>query len=225
MKSLLLTTILGVFFIFTSCENSNVINTNENEIEILKESTYSINAYNPDYIEIGDYSDIYVKVTRDSAKSQSNRNIFNGIIKRMNLDSNQTIFTNRLLEKHRSCIQSCLHTIKVREKEIIDSAKVLREEIKTKLDSNLISKVEARTQIRLHNASIIKQLKSLNESFKVRECMEMCDREFIQALLPILNPIQLEQFNKWIHHNRIGYERKRTKDSIDIKRDSVKGRG
>lgn len=224
MKSLLLLSFIGIFIVFSSCENPNSV-VEEQSIEILKESTYSINTNNTEYVEIVENNESVVKVVRDSTKSNPQRNIFNGILKRMNLDSNQMRVANELLIKHHICVQSCLTIVKLEEKRILDSAKTIREEIKIQVDSNQISKLEARIKIRELNESIKRQLKTLNEKYKVKECMDNCDREFIRSLFPILNPTQLEMFNKWIHQNRIGYEKRKEKDSVDRRRDSTKGRG
>lgn len=224
MKSLLLLSLVGIFIVFSSCENPNSV-VEEQSIEILKESTYSININNTEYVEIVENNESVVKVVRDSTKSNPQRNIFNGILKRMNLDSNQMRVANELLIKHHICVKSCLTIVKSEEKRILDSAKTIREEIRIQVDSSQISKLEARIKIRELNESIKRQLKNLNEKYKVKECMDNCDREFIRPLFPILNPTQLEMFNKWIHQNRIGYEKRKEKDSVDRRRDSTKGRG
>lgn len=224
MKSLLLLSLVGIFIVFSSCENPNSV-VEEQSIEILKESTYSINTNNTEYVEIVENNESVVKVVRDSTKSNPQRNIFNGILKRMNLDSNQMRVANELLIKHHICVKSCLTIVKSEEKRILDSAKTIREEIRIQVDSSQISKLEARIKIRELNESIKRQLKNLNEKYKVKECMDNCDREFIRPLFPILNPTQLEMFNKWIHQNRIGYEKRKEKDSVDRRRDSTKGRG
>lgn len=224
MKSLLLLSLVGIFIVFSSCENPNSV-VEEQSIEILKESTYSININNTEYVEIVENNESVVKVVRDSTKSNPQRNIFNGILKRMNLDSNQMRVANELLIKHHICVKSCLTIVKSEEKRILDSAKTIREEIRIQVDSSQISKLEARIKIRELNESIKRQLKTLNEKYKVKECMDNCDREFIRSLFPILNSTQLELFNKWIHQNRIGYEKRKEKDSVDRRRDSTKGRG
>lgn len=224
MKSLVLLSLIGIFAVFSSCELPNSV-FEESSVETLKESTYSINSYDPIYVEIGTNDDLSAKVRKDTTNSSAQRNIFNGILKRMNLDSTQTSIANELLLKHHNCVQSCLNVVKREENRILDSAKILRDSIKMLVDSSKISRVEASQKIKQLNSSVVRQLKTLNEKFKVKECMDICDREFIQSLLPILNPIQLDQFNKWIHHNRIGYPKKSKKDSIDRKRDTTKGRG
>jgi len=226
MRNLLFLTIICGFFIISSCEENSVVSyQDENSFEILKESTYSINEYAPEYIETGNNSDLFAKVRKDSTTS-AKRNIFNGILKRMNLDSTQKEKAQELLKKHGDCVQSCVKIVKLEEKRILDSAKLVRDSIKSEVDSNNISKVEGRMKIKELNMSITKLLKTLNEKYKVRECMKICDDEFIQALLPILNPMQLEQFNKWIRINKSKFERKPVKDSVDRKRDTTKkGRG
>jgi hypothetical protein len=200
--------IIGLLFI--SC-NEGLVQTpvDIESIEKLNYSTFSVNAYSPEFINDSYDNIVDVKIIKDSLRSSPKRNIFHGIIKRLDLDSMQRTLASIYLKKHEDCIKSCLSSIKLEERKILDSAKVVRESIKTQLDSGLISRLEARTKMTELNRTIKMNIVALNDKFKVKDCMESCDKEFISSFSEILNPEQLKRFNDWLFHNKLSKEKKR----------------
>lgn len=200
--------IIGLLFI--SC-NEGLVQTpvGIESIEKLNYSTFSVNAYSSEFINDSDNNIVDVKVIKDSLRPSPKRNIFQGIIKRLDLDSMQRTLASIYLKKHEDCIKSCLSSIKLEERKILDSAKVVRESIKTQLDSGLISRLEARTKMTELNRTIKINIVALNDKFKVKDCMESCDKEFISSFSEILNPEQLKRFNDWLFHNKLSKEKKR----------------
>ena len=81
--------------------------------------------------------------------------------------------------------------------------------------------------MRVLNERVKSTIKSLSEKYKVKDCIENCDREFIRSLSSILNPEQLQKFNSWVHFNGILKEKKEKRDSIGIgkKRDTIRIKG
>jgi hypothetical protein len=173
------------------------------QIEKVEFTTYSVNGYFPEFTDVSSDSLIEVKVNKDSTKANNRpkRNIFLGIIKKLALDSSQTIKANELLIKHEECIKSCLTSLKLEEKKIMDSSKSVRDSIKKSLDSGLISRLDARNKMTELNKSVKEKLMALNAAFKVKNCMESCDQEFIKSFSLLLDPEQLKKFNNWIFHN------------------------
>lgn len=200
--------IIGLFLI--SCrEGLNQSPIGIDTIEKLNYTTYSLNAYSPEFVSGSDDKVIEVKVIKDSTKASPKRNIFHGIIKRLALDSSQSVAANAILIKHEECVKSCLSSVKLEEKKIIDYSRIVRDSILKSLDSGVISRLEARKQIAELNNSIKVKLKSLNETFKVKDCMESCDREFIVSFSTLLTPEQLKTFNDWLLVNKVGKGKKR----------------
>ena len=186
--------IIGLLFI--SC-NEGLVQTpvGIESIEKLNYSTFSVNAYSPEFINDSDNNIVDVKVIKDSLRPSPKRNIFQGIIKRLDLDSMQRTLASIYLKKHEDCIKSCLSSIKLEERKILDSAKVVR--------------LEARTKMTELNRTIKINIVALNDKFKVKDCMESCDKEFISSFSEILNPEQLKRFNDWLFHNKLSKEKKR----------------
>lgn len=200
--------IVGLFLL--SCgEGLNQSPISIDTIERLNFSTYSVNAYSPEFVNESNDSVIEVKVIKDSTKASPKRNIFQGIIKKLNLDSTQRVAANILLVKHEECIKSCLVSVKLEEKKIIDSSRVIRDSILKSLDSGLISRLEVKKRLAELNKSTKEKLMSLNERFKVKNCMESCDKEFITSFSILLTPEQLKTFNEWLFLNRLGKDKKR----------------
>ena len=200
--------IVGLFLI--SCgEGLNQSPVAIDTIEKLNYTTYSLNAYSPEFVSESDDKVIEVKVIKDSTKASPKRNIFQGILKRLSLDSAQSGAAKELLMKHEECVKSCLTSVKLEEKNIISSSRIVRDSIMKNLDSGVISRFEARKQMAELNKSTKEKLKSLNETFKVKDCMESCDKEFITAFSSLLTPEQLKTFNEWLFLNKFGKDKKR----------------
>lgn len=200
--------VIGLFLV--SCgESLNQSPISIDTIEKLNFSTYSVNAYSPEFVSKSDDNVIEVKVIKDSSKASPKRNIFQGIIKKLSLDSTQSVAANSLLIKHEQCVKSCLATLKLEEKNIIDSSKAIRDSILKSLDSGKISRFEVRKKMAELNKSTKEKLMSLNERFKVKDCMESCDKEFIASFSILLTPEQLKTFNEWLFLNRLGKDKKR----------------
>lgn len=200
--------IVGLFLL--SCgEGLNQSPIAIDTIERLNFSTYSVNAYSPEFVNESNDNVIEVKVIKDSTKVSPKRNIFQGIIKKLNLDSTQRVAANILLIKHEECIKSCLTSVKLEEKKIIDSSKAIRDSILKSLDLGLISRLEVRKKMAELNKSTKEKLMSLNERFKVKDCMESCDKEFIASFSTLLTPEQLKTFNEWLFLNRLGKDKKK----------------
>lgn len=200
--------IVGLFLL--SCgEGLNQSPIAIDTIERLNFSTYSVNAYSPEFVNESNDNVIEVKVIKDSTKASPKRNIFQGIIKKLNLDSTQRVAANILLIKHEECVKSCLTSVKLEEKKIIDSSKAIRDSILKSLDLGLISRLEVRKKMAELNKSTKEKLMSLNERFKVKDCMESCDKEFIASFSTLLTPEQLKTFNEWLFLNRLGKDKKK----------------
>jgi len=200
--------IVGLFLI--SCgEGLNQSPIAIDTIEKLNYTTYLLNAYSPEFVSESDDRVVEVKVIKDSTKASPKRNIFHGIIKRLALDSAQSVAVNSLLIKHEECVKSCLISVKLEEKNILNSSRTLRDSILKNLDSGVISRLEARKQMAELNKSTKEKLKSLNDIFKVKDCMESCDKEFIASFSTLLTPEQLKTFNEWLFFNRLGKDKKR----------------
>lgn len=196
-------------FLF-SCGEKIVQSPTELEtIERIDYTTFSINGYFPEFTEESGYNLIDIKVTRDSSKASPKRNIFHGIIKRLSLDSLQNVKASELLVKHEECVKSCLVVVKLEEKKILDSSRILRDSIKRDLDSGLISRLDAKVKMTSLNRSVKEKLMSLNAIFKVKDCMESCDKEFIASFSTLLNPEQLKRFNDWLFYNNLRRDKKR----------------
>lgn len=174
-------------------------------IEKIDFTTYSVNGYFPEFTDVSSDNLIEVRVKKDSTrvKNGPKRNIFLGIIKKLALDSSQTIKATELLIMHEECIKSCLTSLKLEEKKIMDSSKSVRDSIKKSLDSGLISRLDARNKMAQLNKTVKEKLMALNASFKVKNCMESCDHEFIRSFSLMLDPEQLKKFNEWLFHNNI----------------------
>lgn len=206
---------LAVLFLLVSCqEQLNNIPSEIDGVERLDFTTYSENVYAPEFAGNPTSDLIQVKVIKDSIRPTPKRNIFHGIIKRLDLDSSQKIIADSLIFEHQNCIRGCITLVKLEEKKILDSSKKSIDAIKIQLDSGLISKLEARKKIADINQSVKTSILALNEKFKVKECMENCDREFISEFSKILNPIQLKKFSDWLFIN-----------SNKLPKDKKKGRG
>lgn len=171
------------------------------EIEKLDYTTFSINSYNPEFLQ--ESEDSLLKVVRDSSKNTPKRNIFNGIVKRLGLDSTQNMVADSLLTNHRKCVESCISFIKIEEKNLIDSARIQIDLVRKDLDSGVITRQSARRLIQEINTTLKRKLLQLNDKFKVKNCMESCDREFIVEFSKILNPIQMKRFNDWLFMNKL----------------------
>lgn len=225
LRALCLTMLLSVF----SCSDG-VLDTSSNLPIIEKEysSSYSIYSYNPEFIQVDQDSLVEISFKRDSiAKRNVPTSIFTRILSQLNLDSTQRSQTALFLAKHHECIKECSAEIKQQERRIIDSAKVIRISILEDVKAGVITKLEGREKMRVLNERVKSAIKSLSEKYKVKDCIENCDREFIISLSSILNPEQLQKFNSWVHFNGVLKEKKEKRDSIGIgkKRDTIRIKG
>jgi hypothetical protein len=196
--------------ILFSCSEIPTENIGEIEkIEVLDYTTYSINAPNLEFGVISDDTLIEVRVIRDSINKSPKRNIFNGIIKRLSLDSSKSVIADSLIYNHQYCVASCLESMKIEERKLIDSSKMVIDSIKKEVSNGNMTRVQSRRHINQINTNLKKNISILNEKFKVRECMESCDRQFIVEFSKILDPIQLKKFNDWLFMNKLPKEKKR----------------
>jgi len=201
---------LIMLVLLVSCqEQLNNLPDVENGVEKLDFTTYSENTYIPEFEK--EYSDslVQVKVKKDSTRSNAKRNIFQGIIKRLDLDSSQKMIVDSLIFEHQNCIQSCISSVKLEERRILDSSKKVIDSIKIQLDSGLIRRLDARIKISEINKSTKASIAALNERLKVKECVENCDAKFISEFSKVLNPIQLKKFNDWLFVNKLPKDKKK----------------
>lgn len=200
---------ISTLVLFSCSENPTENIGTTLDIEVLDYTTYSINSYNLEFGVISEDSLIEVKVIRDTTNKSPKRNIFNGIIKRLSLDSSKSIIADSLIYNHQYCVASCLASMKIEERKLIDSSKMVIDSIKKEVSNGNMTREQSRIHINQINTNLKKNLSILNEKFKVKECMESCDREFILEFSKILDPIQLKKFNDWLFINKLPKEKKR----------------
>lgn len=186
------------------------------------------------------YKDFTYENYSSSIRENTYRNNFIGILNKLNLDSLQRVKINKLLLKHRECVNSCVSEFKKKEKEILDSARIEFREIRFNASNGIITKEQARELLKALNERVKNSIKSLNQSCNTNECrnecrngcdkecqskcnkscVSICDKEFIDSLLPILTKEQANKFNEMIkqRRHRLGETKK---DSIEIKRDTT----
>lgn len=176
------------------------------------------------YLNINEISFSYKDFTYEnyssSMRESAYRNNFIGILNKLNLDSLQRIETNKLLFKHRECVNFCVSEFKKKEKEILDSARIEFREIRFNTTTGTITKEQARELTKLLNNRVKDSMRVLHTRYNVKECLAECDKTFIESLLKILKPEQADKFNEMIkqRRSRLGETKK---DSIDIKRDTT----
>jgi hypothetical protein len=201
---------LVLLVLLVSCqEQLNTPVTIQDDVEKLDFTTYSENVYRPEFTQEFADSLIQIKVIKDSTRPSTKRNIFHGITKRLGLDSTQQVITDSLIFNHQNCVQDCISLVKVEERKIIDSSKIAIELVNSELKLGLITRFEARKKISEINNFTKASILNLNVRFKVRECMENCDTQFISEFSKVLNPTQLKKFNDWLFNNKLPKDKKK----------------
>ena len=123
--------------------------------------------------------------------------IFGDLLVKLNLTVEQRPAVERLLVEHRTCVESCVKTLKDAERQILMNARQQEETIKKKLKSGEITGEQARLELRQLRETTNAQLKELPKG-KVRECVKSCDQTFIAKLREILTPEQKIILEKWL---------------------------
>lgn len=217
LSNLLLISIIGFFL---SCNNAGVIPTEP--VQSNRESIYDLEFYAPEFIYTG--ADNLIQVKQDSLSERIGSRIpFSSLLGRLNLDSLQRIKAYELLTKHKECTKLCITTLKQKQAEILSGSRIEFNKIKFDIDAGNITKAQGRELIKALNAKTKKEIQELVKSLKVRECLEECDKTFINSLKLILNERQIVILNdiltkKTKKTDTVGVKR----DSIEIKKDTIK---
>lgn len=143
--------------------------------------------------------------------------IFNDLLVRLDLNSNQKVIVEKLLAEHRSCVENCVKPLKEAEARILADARSKEAEIKKAVESGTISKSEARQRLATLKSNVNKALKELPIRSKVQECIKSCDAAFINQLERILSDRQKLVLKTWLDsRSKRGTGDK--KDTIVVKR-------
>lgn len=208
-SNLLLISIIGFFL---SCNNAGVIPTEP--AQITQENVYDLEFYAPEFMYTG--VDELVQVKQDSISEKLGSRIpFSSLLGRLNLDSLQRIKAYELLTRHKECTKSCITTLKQKQAEILSISRIEFNKIKFDIDAGNITKAQGRELIKALNIKTKREIQELAKTLKVRECLDECDKTFINSLRLILNERQISILND------ILTKKPRKTDSIRVKRDTI----
>jgi hypothetical protein len=216
LSKLLLVSIIGFFL---SCNNAGIIPTEPIQTN---EADYIVDFYQPEFLYTSVDELIQVKEIDSTAKIGM-RSPFFSLLGRLNLDSLQRIKAHRLFNVHQECVKSCISELKSKQLEITNASKLEFAKIRSELNSGIITKSEAREQMKLLNEKTKEQIIRLAKTLKVKECVQECDTNFIKSLTLILNEKQIETLNLWLNKKSPKLDSIKVKrDSIGIKKDSIR---
>jgi hypothetical protein len=134
----------------------------------------------------------------DPNKGRPVRTPFADLLRRLNLTSEQQTAVQALLASHNDCVKAALEALRAAEKAIIDAAKAEAEAIKQQAKDSVITREEARTQLRALNQRTREALKALPGREEARAAVKACDDAFIAALRGLLDEKQTGMLNSWL---------------------------
>lgn len=197
MKNLLIAMLIS--FTIVSCDNfvespqydqSMLVKTN-NELGYIIVEIPNSDGY-------GFISEIEIKDRKDTTKPEKGNGPYALLFKQLNLTPDQEAVAGKLLVEHRLCVDECTAKLKEIERKILVAVKEKEAKIKADLSSGLITKAQAKEQLRALKEKANTELKKAQTESNVRVCVAECEKVFLTKLKTILTPQQIIILEKWL---------------------------
>ena len=196
MTTLFVATMAALTFGLTACTENGAGPVDPAGITVDMSTSFDLNAFP---IEFTDASlDQPMMERPDPNKGRPVRTPFADILRRLNLSEDQQSAVQGLLASHNDCVKSALEALRAAEKAILEAAKAEAEAIKQQAKDSVITREEARTQLRALNQRTREALKSLPGREEARAAIKACDDAFIAALRGILDENQTAMLDRWL---------------------------
>lgn len=196
MTSLLVATMAAVSFGLTACSDNGVTPVDPAGIRVDMSTSFDLNAFPTEFADAS--LDQPMMERPDPNKGRPVRTPFGDLLRRLNLSPEQTTAVNALLASHNDCVKAALEALRAAEKAIIDAAKAEEKAIKQQVKDSVITRDEARTQLRALNQRTREALKTLPGRDAARAAVKACDDAFIAALRGVLDEKQVGILDSWI---------------------------
>jgi hypothetical protein len=196
MTTLFVATMAAISFGLTACSDNGVTPVDPAGIRVDMSTSFDLNAFPTEFTDAS--LDQPMVERPDPNKGRPVRTPFADLLRRLNLTSEQQTAVQALLASHNDCVKAALEALRAAEKAIIDAAKAEAEAIKQQAKDSVITREEARTQLRALNQRTREALKALPGREEARAAVKACDDAFIAALRGLLDEKQTGMLNSWL---------------------------
>lgn len=196
MTTLFVATMAAFTFGLTACTENGAGPVDPAGITVDMSTSFDLNAFPTEFTDAS--LDQPIVERPDPNKGRPVRTPFADLLRRLNLTSEQQTAVQALLASHNDCVKAALEALRAAEKAILDAAKAEAEAIKQQAKDSVITREEARTQLRALNQRTREALKSLPGREEARAAVKACDDAFIAALRGLLDEKQVSILDSWL---------------------------
>ena len=196
MTTLFVATMAAFTFGLTACTENGAGPMDPAGIAVDMSTSFDLNAFPTEFTDAS--LDQPMVERPDPNKGRPVRTPFVDLLRRLNLTSEQQTAVQALLASHNDCVKAALEALRAAEKAILDAAKAEAEAIKQQAKDSVITREEARTQLRALNQRTREALKSLPGREEARAAVKACDDAFIAALRGLLDEKQVSILDSWL---------------------------
>lgn len=196
MTTLFVATMAAFTFGLTACTENGAGPMDPAGITVDMSTSFDLNAFPTEFTDAS--LDQPMVERPDPNNGRPVRTPFVELLRRLNLTADQQTAVQALLASHNDCVKAALEALRAAEKAILDAAKTRAEAIKQQAKDGVITREEARTQLRALNQRTREALKALPGREEARVAVKACDDAFIAALRGMLDEKQVSILDAWL---------------------------
>lgn len=128
----------------------------------------------------------------------STGNHLGSILRYLSLEETQRTLVRDLMDAHRSCMQEPLEAFRAANESVLEAANVLRRAIKDSVQSDLLTREEAKVKLQALRDTTHEAILANPDSAAPIADMCACKQTLLDAIAAILDDTQLAGWNDWI---------------------------